>query len=61
MNINTARKILGNTVNNLNDNQVQNIISKLQYIAESFLDLHEKEIFQGKTLKQLLQNEQEHI
>lgn len=57
MNTDIARKILGNTASNLTDSEIYSIISKFEYLAETFLDIHEKEIFQGKTLKQLLQNE----
>lgn len=52
-----VRKILGEKAKHLSDTQIEGIVSKFEYLAESFLDIHEKEIFQGKTLKQLLQNE----
>ena len=57
MDVFTARKTLKATADELSDCEIQTIISKLEFLAESFLDIQEKEIFQGKTLKQLLHNE----
>lgn len=57
MNISIARNCLGQTALSLSDSQIQDIISMFEYVAESFLDEHEKELFNGNTLKQLLQKE----
>ncbi len=57
MNTLLAKKILGNKTDSLSNLEIESLISKFEYLAEGFLDNYEKQIFQGKTLKQLLQNE----
>jgi len=49
--------MLGNKAESLTDIEVKDIVCKLEYLAEGFLDNYEKQIFQGKTLKQVLQND----
>lgn len=57
MNIREARIHLTQTALGLSDSQIQDIISMFEYLAESFLDEHERRLFSGNTLKQLLQKE----
>ena len=57
MNPDEAKNILGKSAVNLSNTDIQDIIAKFEYLAEGFLDNYEKQIFQGETLKQLLQNE----
>lgn len=49
-----ARKILGKTAENLSDEQIQDQLVKIKYLAESWLDEYEKSIFGGKTLNEIL-------
>lgn len=57
MNPDKAKNILGKCAVDLTNKDIQDIISKFENLAECFLDNYEKQIFQGKTLKHLLQNE----
>ncbi|KKT67621.1 MAG: hypothetical protein UW60_C0003G0029 [Candidatus Woesebacteria bacterium GW2011_GWA2_44_33] len=57
MNIERAKNILGKSATLLTDREIQDIITKFEYLAERFLDIYEKNIYQGKTLEQLLHNE----
>jgi len=57
MNIEKAKDILGKGATLISDREFQDIITKFEYLAESFLDTYEKKIYQGKTLEQLLHNE----
>ena len=52
-----VREILGEKAKYLSDIEIENIVSKFEYLAESLLDTYEKKIYQGKTMKQLLHNE----
>lgn len=49
-----ARKHLGETAKNLSDPQVENIISEFQFLIDSWMDEYEKEVFNGLTLKEIL-------
>jgi len=57
MNLLLVKQILGKKAKHLSNMEIESLISKLEYLADGFLDNYEKQIFQGKTLKQLLQNE----
>lgn len=57
MNIEKAKDILGKSSTIMSDSEIQDLIAKFEYLAESFLDTYEKKIYQGKTLEQLLHNE----
>ena len=41
----------------MSDREIQDLITKFEYLAEGFLDIYERKIYQGKTLEQLLHNE----
>lgn len=49
-----ARKVLGEAVATLNDEELKTYITEFQTLLESWLDTFEKELFENKTLKQLL-------
>lgn len=54
MSIKEARKVLGKQAENLTDDEVGNMVAKLKYLAEGWLDTYERKIFKGKTLNELL-------
>jgi len=45
---------LGETAKNLSDTQVETIITEFQFLIDSWMDEYEKEVFNGKTLKDVL-------
>jgi len=49
-----ARKMLGSKHNYLTDQDIINIISKFDYLANSWLDKKEKEVLEGRTINELL-------
>lgn len=48
-----ARKILGEKANNITDKELETFTAKLDYLTNSWLDLYEKQLFEGKTLGEL--------
>ena len=50
MNPDEAKNILGKSAVNLSYKDIQNIITKFEYLAEGFLDNYEKQIFQSHDL-----------
>lgn len=55
MTIEEARKILGKTAEEMSDEELQNQMTMMKFLAESWLDEYEKSIFDGKTLQELVQ------
>ena len=51
-----ARKILGKTAEEMSDEQLQNQLTMMKFLTESWLDDYEKSIFDGKTLFELIQS-----
>ncbi|HUD45057.1 MAG TPA: hypothetical protein VMR41_05925 [Patescibacteria group bacterium] len=49
-----ARDILGESANNLSDEQVFSLVNELQFLVDSWLEEYEKNTFDGKTLNELL-------
>ncbi len=49
-----TRKLLGKTAENLSDEQIHCIVAEFQFLFNSWLDEFEKEVFGGKTLKEVL-------
>ncbi len=49
-----ARKILGELAKDLSSEEVRDILTEIQFLVDSWLDDYEKQIFEGKTLKELL-------
>ncbi len=49
-----AREILGESAKDLTDEQVLNLIHEIQFLVESWLEEYEKDVFDGKTLNEIL-------
>jgi len=49
-----AKAILGDLSKSYSDEKLENLVSDFEYLAESWLDLFEKESFEGMTLRELL-------
>lgn len=52
--IKQARTILGGLIDKFSSEELQEVIILLQYLTETWLDMYEKELFNGKTLNELL-------
>lgn len=50
-----ARDILGESAASLTDEEVYDLANEMQYLVDTWLEEFEKNIFDGKTLKDLLQ------
>ncbi len=53
-NILKTRKILGETAATLSDEQIESIVTEFQFLANSWLDEFERDVFDGMTLKEVL-------
>ena len=53
-NIQEAKKTLGTLANEFTPEQLKDAVVEIQFLAESWLDDFEREIFQGKTITELL-------
>ncbi|MEI7690721.1 MAG: hypothetical protein WCI63_03790 [bacterium] len=49
-----ARRIIGDKVNHLSDKELDSYLIKLQGLVDSWMDEYEKQVFEGKTLKEAL-------
>lgn len=54
MSLSEAREILGRVGESMTDLEIQQIVSVFQLLCDSWLDNRERNLFQGKTLKELL-------
>ncbi len=52
-----TRKNLGEISKALSDDQVETIITEFQFLIGSWLDEYEKELFNGMTLREVVNNE----
>lgn len=52
--IDVAREVLGLSASKMTDLEILELISLFQSLAKSFLDNKEKELFKGKTLKEVI-------
>lgn len=52
--IQEAKKVLGVMANEFNQDQLKDTVTKVQFLAESWLDDFERDIFEGRTLNELL-------
>lgn len=50
-----ARDILGESAENLTDSQVHDLVNEVQYLVDTWIEEYEQKVFDGKTLKELLQ------
>lgn len=53
-NVIRTRRILGKTAQTLSDEQIETIVSEFQFLANTWLDEFEKEIFSGHTLQEVI-------
>ncbi len=49
-----AREILGESAKDLTDEQVYDLVTEMQYLADCWLEEFERKVFDGKTLNELL-------
>ncbi len=49
-----ARGVLGETARDFTDEQLGYLVTDFEYLVDSWLDLFEKRVFAGKTLRELL-------
>jgi hypothetical protein len=49
-----TRRIMGNTVTDLSDDELEVYITEFQHLIDYWLDTFEKQIFDGMTLQQVL-------
>lgn len=54
-----AREILGELANEYSDDELWKIVTEIQFLTDCWLDDFEREIFDGKTLSELLTEEVE--
>ncbi len=52
--IQKAKTTLGNVANEFTAGQLRDVITEVQFLADSWLDDFEREIFRGLTLKELI-------
>jgi hypothetical protein len=50
-----AREILGESAANLTDEKVYDMVVGMQYLVDTWLEEFEKDVFDGKTLKEITQ------
>lgn len=49
-----ARQIMGEAIKELSDEELESFITEFQYLIDAWVDSFEKQVFENKTLKQLL-------
>lgn len=52
--VSKARKILGEIADSLPDENIENLVTDFEYLADTWLDVFEKRVFAGKTLKEVM-------
>ena len=52
--VSKARKILGEIADTLPDEKLESLVTDFEYLADSWLDVFEKRVFGGKTLKEVI-------
>ncbi len=52
--VSKARKILGEAADTLPDEKLESLVTDFEYLADSWLDVFEKRVFGGKTLKEVI-------
>lgn len=50
-----AREVLGESASKMNDEKVYDMVVEMQYLVDTWVEEFEKEIFDGKTLKEIIQ------
>lgn len=49
-----SRRVLGEVASDLSDDDLQIFLTEIQYLINSWFDHYEKQIFNGQTLRQIL-------
>lgn len=49
-----TRRILGETAKTLSDAHIETIVAQFQYLIDSWMDEYERNIFNGQTLKKVI-------
>jgi hypothetical protein len=49
-----ARRVLGKTVEPISDEELETYLTEFQFLLEEWLDMFERQIFDNKTLRELL-------
>jgi hypothetical protein len=52
--IREAREILGDSVKDLADSQVYDLVTEVQFLVDSWLEDFERDVFDGKTLDEII-------
>ena len=52
-NIKKARQLLGENAKCISDKELETFTAKLDYLTKSWLDAYEKQLFDGRTLREL--------
>jgi len=50
-----AREILGESADSLGDEELYELVTEMQFLVDVWVENYEKSVFDGKTLKELLQ------
>ena len=50
-----AREVLGESSSNLSDEQIYDLVTEMQYLVDTWIEEFEKNVFEGKTLNEVLQ------
>jgi hypothetical protein len=53
--IQVARRVMGHEIAMLSDEEVQIYLTEFQYLIESWMNEYERNVFKGKTLREVLQ------
>lgn len=54
--IKDARKVLKQVGKEMDDLQIQTMVTTFQILIEGWLDNHERKIFEGKTLREIVES-----
>jgi hypothetical protein len=55
--IHAARRIMGGEIAMLSDEELQVYLAEFQYLVAAWVDEYEKSVFNGKTIREVLQEE----
>jgi len=53
MTLEEAKQILGTKAKNMTDGQIEDLVARFTYLADTWLDEYERKIFDGKTVAEL--------
>lgn len=52
-----ARDVLGESADKMDDEKVYDMVVEMQYLVDTWLEEFEKDVFDGKTLKEIIQTD----